>query len=446
MDPRPISALAPDRARLSVESGSVSFNDPSDEESSLGLDVRPSYVSEFPDYESELFEPSHSRESSGHRHHSRSHSHDRESRYRDNISRLQSRVYNMAQAVNEPRTRRGAFKKFLKSDAPLSLTVADDLIAVSAENNSLFQLPIGPATSHGLAPHMGEMPQQQHNLLTGAHSEMPSLRLSVGSTDNEKANIDIGMDTVIENERGWFFFGYPYFSNNSLLPWDPSRWSSDTGTPISGGPREIAVPDDTWVWIWHTWYTDMCGDVDDQGWRYAWRFGSSTWHGSHTWFRSFVRRRIWRRLRRKVVRPAQMPQAPQRASLDSQVSRVTFPNSLDISSGQVSLHSRRGSPAPIRPLPSICITEEVESETDLIPDLVSRMNDCRIDRERIQLFIAFVTQHAQNTQLINLLTQNCNKALQTLQFPESAQFLRQRLEPLATNNPSVANLRASLDA
>ena len=43
-------------------------------------------------------------------------------------------------------------------------------------------------------------------------------------------------------------------------------------------------------------------DVDDQGWSYAFNFGSnSRWHGSHVWFHSFVRRRRWIRLRRRKL-------------------------------------------------------------------------------------------------------------------------------------------------
>ncbi|RAK99828.1 uncharacterized protein BO80DRAFT_384540 [Aspergillus ibericus CBS 121593] len=107
------------------------------------------------------------------------------------------------------------------------------------------------------------------------------------------------LDILYENQRGWFFFGIPLYSHSSLLNFDPSAW---TTADLRDSPVDITnaqVPDPSWVWAWRSWYVDMSGDVDDQGWQYSFSFTSSAWHGSHPWFHSFVRRRRWVRVRTK---------------------------------------------------------------------------------------------------------------------------------------------------
>ncbi|PYI07467.1 hypothetical protein BO78DRAFT_366587 [Aspergillus sclerotiicarbonarius CBS 121057] len=107
------------------------------------------------------------------------------------------------------------------------------------------------------------------------------------------------LDILYENQRGWFFFGIPLYSHSSLLNFDPSAW---TTADLRDSPVDITnaqVPDPSWVWAWRSWYVDMSGDVDDQGWQYSLSFASSAWHGSHPWFHSFVRRRRWVRVRTK---------------------------------------------------------------------------------------------------------------------------------------------------
>jgi hypothetical protein len=60
------------------------------------------------------------------------------------------------------------------------------------------------------------------------------------------------------------------------------------------------VPDPSWEWSWKTWYVDMSYDVDEEGWQYSFSFASRfSWHGTHPWFHSFVRRRRWLRQRMK---------------------------------------------------------------------------------------------------------------------------------------------------
>lgn len=114
------------------------------------------------------------------------------------------------------------------------------------------------------------------------------------------------LDILYENQRGWFFFGIPLYSNQSLLDMDPPSWVNASGKRSFVNITNAQVPDPSWEWAWKTWYVDMSGDVDDQGWQYAFSFSlSSSWHGTHPFWHSFVRRRRWVRLRVKKVSPAE---------------------------------------------------------------------------------------------------------------------------------------------
>ncbi|KAL4913745.1 hypothetical protein BDW62DRAFT_192040 [Aspergillus aurantiobrunneus] len=108
------------------------------------------------------------------------------------------------------------------------------------------------------------------------------------------------LDILYENQRGWFFFGIPLYSNQSLLNIDPAPWINASGKRSFVNITNAQVPDPSWDWAWKTWYVDMSGDVDEQGWQYAFSFStSSSWHGTHPFWHSFVRRRRWVRLRVK---------------------------------------------------------------------------------------------------------------------------------------------------
>ncbi|ODQ65809.1 hypothetical protein NADFUDRAFT_24734, partial [Nadsonia fulvescens var. elongata DSM 6958] len=124
-------------------------------------------------------------------------------------------------------------------------------------------------------------------------------------------------DFLLENQRGWSIIGQPYYSSNTLIQhFDPPPWTIGNGLDYNdskfeknntkrsrgfetapGGIYDYPLPDPTWEWKWNTWYVDMSGDVDDNGWSYSFRFGSNTWHGTNIWFHSWVRRRKWKRVR-----------------------------------------------------------------------------------------------------------------------------------------------------
>lgn len=136
-----------------------------------------------------------------------------------------------------------------------------------------------------------------------------------GTTHQSKNHPDVcglkpgsELDILYENQRGWFFLGIPLYSNQSLLNIDPPSWVNASGKRSFVNITNAQVPDPSWEWAWKNWYVDMSGDVDEQGWRYAFSFSlSSSWHGTHPFWNSFVRRRRWVRLRVKKVAPTERP-------------------------------------------------------------------------------------------------------------------------------------------
>ena len=112
------------------------------------------------------------------------------------------------------------------------------------------------------------------------------------------------IDILYENQRGYFFFGVPVFSSNSLLNFDPPAWVTSSGGPSPVDTQTAQVPDPSWEWAWQSWYVDMTPDVDEKGWQYSFAFFKGlAWHGTHPWFHSFVRRRRWirKRIRRREM-------------------------------------------------------------------------------------------------------------------------------------------------
>ncbi|KAL4928445.1 uncharacterized protein BDV17DRAFT_264298 [Aspergillus undulatus] len=160
----------------------------------------------------------------------------------------------------------------------------------------------------------GEQTQQQ-DFGTGASRTGKEIRASGsgrGTTHQAKNHPKIcglkpgsELDILYENQRGWFLFGIPLYSNQSLLNIDPAPWQNASGKRSFVNITNAQVPDPSWEWAWKTWYVDMSGDVDEQGWQYAFSFSlSSHWHGTHPFWHSFVRRRRWVRLRVKKVSPS----------------------------------------------------------------------------------------------------------------------------------------------
>lgn len=155
-------------------------------------------------------------------------------------------------------------------------------------------------------------------------------------TSEEEGHYEV--DILYENQRGSFLCGIPLFSHRSLLNLDPSPWSNAAFRDSPVDITNAQPPDPTWDWAWKSWYVDMSADVDEEGWQYSFAFSPSfSWHGTHPWFHSFVRRRRW--LRKRVKRPlpdddSQMPGSEY----------FTMPSARDHSraSSQTRAHARRG--------------------------------------------------------------------------------------------------------
>ncbi|KAL9023861.1 MAG: hypothetical protein Q9196_006922 [Gyalolechia fulgens] len=120
-------------------------------------------------------------------------------------------------------------------------------------------------------------------------------------SSHQSQNPESFIDVLYENQRGWFLFGMPLYSANSLLNLDPAAWQNSMFQDSPVNITNAQVPDPSWQWAWKTWYVDMSHDVDEEGWEYSFSFQSRfAWHGSHPWFHSFARRRRWLRKRIKV--------------------------------------------------------------------------------------------------------------------------------------------------
>jgi hypothetical protein len=206
-----------------------------------------------------------------------------------------------------------------------------------------------------------------------------------GSTKSAKE-----MDVLYENQRGLFLFGIPFYSDQSLLQWDDPPWVNREFKDSPVDVRNAQVPDPSWVWAWRTWYVDMSGDVDEEGWQYSFSFHTKfDWHGIHPSFHSFVRRRRWIRLRVKVCR-AKRPDLENAHALNedyftihskplgSRISSVYAENAPKL----VSIH--RVSTAWLTGAP----VEEIKD----IPTLMQALKESIVDRERILSLKKFVAQ------------------------------------------------------
>lgn len=209
------------------------------------------------------------------------------------------------------------------------------------------------------------------------------------------------LDILYENQRGWFFFGVPLYSQSSLLNFDPSAWMTQDRRASPVDITNAQVPDPSWEWAWRTWYVDMSGDVDEQGWQYSFSFGSTQWHGTHPWFHSFVRRRRWVRLRAKI-------------SEKRQRGRSNFENAHMLTEDYFTIHtprvrSREQSVAGLSRVESGFLSRvgtRVDEQTHWedvgdIPTLMRALKMASIDRERIDALKKFVQEGGEELYYLN---------------------------------------------
>jgi hypothetical protein len=205
---------------------------------------------------------------------------------------------------------------------------------------------------------------------------------------------DTYVDTLYENQRGWFTCGIPLYSGRSLLPIDPSAWQTASFKYSPVNITNAQLPDPSWVWAWRTWYVDMSYDVDEEGWQYSFSFGHGwAWHGTHPWFHSFVRRRRWLRKRVKLYPLKAIGDAGdmKQAHLlneDYFTIHATVDRSRDSSADRtVNHHSSFLSHAR-----SESDSEDDMSDVSDILKLMGALKRARVDREKMWAVRAFLNQ------------------------------------------------------
>ncbi|KAJ5892061.1 Meiotically protein [Penicillium subrubescens] len=225
--------------------------------------------------------------------------------------------------------------------------------------------------------------------------------LTQAPTTAEEPKILSELDILYENQRGWFFFGIPLYSHSSLLNFDPSAWMTQDKRASAVNITNAQVPDPSWEWAWRTWYVDMSGDVDEQGWQYAFSFSSSQWHGTHPWFHSFVRRRRWVRLRTKI--------SERRHRGRSEFERAHMLNEDYFTIHSSKVRSREQSVNGLSRVESGFLSRvgsKVEEETHMeeigdIPSLLHALKQTSIDRERIDALKKFIEEGGEELYYLN---------------------------------------------
>ena len=223
-------------------------------------------------------------------------------------------------------------------------------------------------------------------------ADMSNPQVPVSRKKDKKPESEI--DILYENQRGSFFCGIPLYSHSSLLQFDPAAWVNREFRNSSVNITNVQVPDPSWMWVWKTWYVDMSGDVDEEGWQYSFMFGNKfAWHGTHPWFHSFVRRRRW--LRKRVKRSEDIDR------------KDTLEAGHHLNSDYFTIHSRpRGRspseagnpeaqlPRPVsyRSFPSIDEHSELKEPDDIsnIPSLFKALRRATIDREKVDAVRHFI--------------------------------------------------------
>jgi hypothetical protein len=194
-------------------------------------------------------------------------------------------------------------------------------------------------------------------------------------------------DVLYQNQRGAFVLGMPFFSSKALSQFEPSAWTDGDFEKSRVGVADAQLPDPSWEWAWRSWYVDMGGDVDEEGWEYSfWFWRGCGWHGTHPWFSSFVRRRRW--LRKRVRRRGRVGQPP--------------PGEHGMNPEYFTIHSDQGRIGPdgLSRSPSMVgrewgVEENVpweEADMSDIATLLRALKEAPVDSERISLIKRYLEQ------------------------------------------------------
>ena len=207
---------------------------------------------------------------------------------------------------------------------------------------------------------------------------------------------DTAIDVLWENQRGWFFFGMPLFSSQSLLNFDPPAWLNTYGKPSGVDVTNAQVPDPSWRWDWHTWYVDMSPDVDEEGWQYSFMFQNKfPWHGTHPWLHSFVRRRRW--IRERVRRRLRTEEGKRGLPEPHKFSRDYFTVHAGGTMGKASSAVLSASQHPSTGFSGGEEDVDEEEEVENISTLLRRLRNSTVDRDKINLVLQFIDQGGEDT-------------------------------------------------
>ncbi|KAF7712162.1 Uncharacterized protein PECH_001005 [Penicillium ucsense] len=250
-----------------------------------------------------------------------------------------------------------------------------------------------PAANTGLPEHEGAGSTHVRNRTTTDPADQANNGLgqttTITSTTTERPQKHSELDILYENQRGWFFFGIPLYSHSSLLNFDPPAWMTQDKRASAVNITNAQVPDPSWEWAWRTWYVDMSGDVDEQGWQYAFSFSTSKWHGTHPWLHSFVRRRRWVRLRTKAFQPRHRGQSGFEQAHMLNEDYFTIHSSKQLGREQ-SLADLSRVESGFLSRADTKLGEPQADEVVDIPSLVRAMRMTSIDRERIDALKKFI--------------------------------------------------------
>jgi len=120
----------------------------------------------------------------------------------------------------------------------------------------------------------------------------------VYTTPADPDNPEYVYDMLHENQRGIVLFGVSKrFSSNVLSAFDPSPWTDAQGMNTALTTLTMQLPDPTWEWVHPTWMIDMTGNTDEDGWQYSGSFtGLQFWRrpiqvsskaGPQQWWQAF---------------------------------------------------------------------------------------------------------------------------------------------------------------
>lgn len=245
---------------------------------------------------------------------------------------------------------------------------------------------------------------------------------------------DHEIDILYENQRGSFFCGIPLYSHSSLLNFDPAAWVTRDFRDSPVNITNAQVPNPSWIWAWKTWYVDMTGDVDEEGWQYSFMFGNKfAWHGTHPWFHSFVRRRRW--LRKRIKRTDGIRR--------DKVGTIEAAHHLN--ADYFTIHSKTRDRSPVgdtsnpeatlaRPISFTSFTSTVEDELKKpeeikdIPSLLKTIRLSSIDREKVDAVKQFISTSGEE---IAYLEEKMPEIMSSLVFQNSNRQILQYLKDQA---------------